>query len=233
MSQTSSHSTPDDSPATRQNDSLVQSQKRRDTGADPPAMSHVGASTSIHIDRNPQMLRAPNTAQVSPSQYGYYYSTGQASSPHHTPYAYYPVPTTAWGNSSAWPSPYTGDASSSTMPYYSYSHAQRSAQPTTLHPVSSPALPATSASRPPSPSASPQPSPLLQVRGHWDSAIREFLESAGLTQALRGFEADVIVMNPEWEQRRISPALEGLVKNILVCGSCFFMERVTWFDHHL
>lgn len=226
MSQASLPPPPDNLPSTRPNDSIAQPQKGTDTGADLPGLSHVGAPASTEISQSSQRFPGTSTAQVSSPQHGYYHQTGQASPLNHAPYAYYPVPVTAWSNS--WPSPYAGGTStSSTMPYYSYNHPQSIARPASLHSTSSPTRLAIGVSHQQSPSASPPPSPPRQVRGHWDSAIREFLASAGLTQALRGFEADVIVMSPEWEQKKIPPALEGLVKNILVCCSYPFSHEAS------
>lgn len=233
MSQAGLPPPPDYLPSTRPHASMIQSQKETDSGANPSGPSHAGAART-EISQNPQRLSGTSTAQISPPQHGYYHQTGQGSSFHHAPYAYYPVPVSAWSNS--FPSPYTGGTStSSNMPYYSYNHAQSIAQPASIHSTSSSTHLAPFVSHQQPPSASPPPSPPLQVRGHWDSAIREFLTSAGLTQALRGFEADVIVMSPEWEQKKIPPALEGLVKNILVCCSCpFSLSRpATWFDHRI
>lgn len=52
---------------------------------------------------------------------------------------------------------------------------------------------------------------------HWDEAFREFLRSAGLTQTLKGFECDMLVMNSKWEQSGVQSALESLIKTLSVC----------------
>src|ERR1700722_17473193 len=69
----------------------------------------------------------------------------------------------------------------------------------------------------PSPSPSPSPPP-PDFPKHWDAAIRVFLERVGLTQALSGFQADMLVMNEEWESTEVPEALNTLVKNLSVCG---------------
>ncbi|KAI0075131.1 hypothetical protein K474DRAFT_1452215 [Panus rudis PR-1116 ss-1] len=58
---------------------------------------------------------------------------------------------------------------------------------------------------------SPPPS-----RKHWDIAIRDFLMSAGLTQALRGLECDMLVMNTDRERKQIPHALEKLQADLQV-----------------
>lgn len=55
-------------------------------------------------------------------------------------------------------------------------------------------------------------------QAHWDTVVVNFLREAGLTQALRGFESDMIVMNPDWERDNIPGALKRLVEG-LVCVS--------------
>ncbi|KAK0438334.1 uncharacterized protein EV420DRAFT_1736269 [Desarmillaria tabescens] len=48
----------------------------------------------------------------------------------------------------------------------------------------------------------------------WDSALKIFFQEAGLTQALRGFELDMLVLNPAWERETVPGALERLIENI-------------------
>jgi hypothetical protein len=69
----------------------------------------------------------------------------------------------------------------------------------------------------PSPSLSPSLSAASQkYHREWDSVLRSFLSAAGLSQALRGFEADMIIMNGEWEREKIPDALGSLVKGLSV-----------------
>ncbi|PCH36061.1 hypothetical protein WOLCODRAFT_108131 [Wolfiporia cocos MD-104 SS10] len=56
------------------------------------------------------------------------------------------------------------------------------------------------------------PSPPIEYQKDWDVVIRTFLRASGLTQALRGFEADMLVMNPEWEDKTLPLALGQLLK---------------------
>jgi len=73
--------------------------------------------------------------------------------------------------------------------------------------------------KPLSTSPPPSPPPESLFPEEWDAAISSFLLSAGLTQALRGFRADMIVMNPEWERRQLPVALGQLTKDLLRLGA--------------
>lgn len=63
---------------------------------------------------------------------------------------------------------------------------------------------------------SPTP-PTSDAYRHWDEMIKSFLTRIGLTQAFRGFESDLLVMNPDWERKVVPDALEALRRNLLVC----------------
>ncbi|KAJ4488357.1 hypothetical protein J3R30DRAFT_3223002, partial [Lentinula aciculospora] len=63
---------------------------------------------------------------------------------------------------------------------------------------------------------SPVPSPSEPCKD-WDYVLKTFMESIGLTQALRGFERDMLVMNSNWEKQKVPCALQELVNNIQVC----------------
>lgn len=67
--------------------------------------------------------------------------------------------------------------------------------------------------RPKSPMSSHSPPPPESYR-HWDEVIVLFLTRLGLTQAAAGFEADILVMNPVWEQKKVHDALTELSRNI-------------------
>lgn len=56
-------------------------------------------------------------------------------------------------------------------------------------------------------------SPLHQA--HWETVVVKFLREAGLTQALRGFESDMIVMSPDWERDKVPGALKRLVEGLV------------------
>jgi hypothetical protein len=60
------------------------------------------------------------------------------------------------------------------------------------------------------------PVPDQEYDREWNSVIKGFLSAAGLTQALRGFEADIIILNPDWEREKVPEALGNLVKQLLV-----------------
>ncbi|KAI0744095.1 hypothetical protein C8Q80DRAFT_1272681 [Daedaleopsis nitida] len=66
---------------------------------------------------------------------------------------------------------------------------------------------------------SPSPPPSHpEYHRDWDAIIKSFLSAMGLTQALRGFEADMLVLNPEWERKRVPSALAELMKDLLNLG---------------
>jgi hypothetical protein len=68
-------------------------------------------------------------------------------------------------------------------------------------------------------SKSPVPSPSSpppESYRHWDEVILLFLKRLGLTQAVAGFEADILVMNTVWEQKKVPDALTELSRNISV-----------------
>jgi hypothetical protein len=50
----------------------------------------------------------------------------------------------------------------------------------------------------------------------WDSVIRDFFKDLGLTQALSGFEADMLVINQDWEEMRVPAAVHNLVEALSV-----------------
>ncbi|KAI0088126.1 hypothetical protein BDY19DRAFT_994532 [Irpex rosettiformis] len=52
---------------------------------------------------------------------------------------------------------------------------------------------------------------------HWDAIIATFLKEAGLSQALRGFESDMVVLNPDWEKEKVQVALKGLMEGLKTC----------------
>jgi hypothetical protein len=62
----------------------------------------------------------------------------------------------------------------------------------------------------------PSPSPPPEFHKEWDVVIRSFLNKIGLTQAVRGFEADMILMNEEWERTQVPKAIEDLAKDLSV-----------------
>lgn len=50
--------------------------------------------------------------------------------------------------------------------------------------------------------------------------IRDFLSAAGLTQAVRGFDADMVLMNPSFERDAVPGALDDLLDSLVVSYTC-------------
>lgn len=134
----------------------------------------------------------PNPPTTSiPGLYQPYSQTNNPYAAHYTPHAYYPLyqsqPTT---------------------------YISQTIQPPTSN---SSFLPSNlkSTRKPPSPPPSP-PLPDPETYKHWDAVICAFFHKTGLTQALKGFEADMLVLNPEWEQIKIPLALQEMIKDLTV-----------------
>ena len=77
---------------------------------------------------------------------------------------------------------------------------------------------------------SPSPSPLYdpETYRHWDLVFRAFFIKTGLTQALKGFEDDMLVFNPEWERLKIPLALEEMIKGLTVGFVFSFRHLLIW-----
>ena len=113
-----------------------------------------------------------------------------------------------------------GPSSQPYTPYYSYPW-QNNWYPANYQPYyqSQPQHPKTHyapAPTKPPPSPSPPPPPSASNYKHWDDVLLSFLREVGLTQAAAGFAADMLVLNPDWEQTKVPGALKNLVKNISV-----------------
>ncbi|THH12676.1 hypothetical protein EW146_g7472 [Bondarzewia mesenterica] len=125
---------------------------------------------------------------------------------------YYNFPTT-W-QSQPWPVtsfPYTSPYQ---QPYAYQSHQFQQYHPPTTQPHHPPIPPP-----PPPPTKRPTPSPSPpppELPRHWDAALKTFLSRVGLTQALRGFETDMLVLNPDWEANEVPPALTELRDNLSI-----------------
>ena len=65
-----------------------------------------------------------------------------------------------------------------------------------------------------SPSPSPPPK---EFPRHWDAALKAFFLAVGFSQCLAGLEADILVMNPDWERKVVPDALRDLQSGISVC----------------
>ena len=154
------------------------------------------------------------TSQPYPAQTGYYSQQPPPGSAQPTAgnYSYYGYPPNAWAN--AW--------NTTTYQYppgsgYSYSYAPPpQGTPQTPATAAPPATNPTSAPSAKRKSPSPSPSPLPEYYKDWDEVLKSFLSSIGFSQALRGFEADMIVMNPEWERKKVPAALGELMGNLMV-----------------
>lgn len=57
--------------------------------------------------------------------------------------------------------------------------------------------------------------------------IRDFLSAAGLTQAVRGFDADMVLMNPSFEHDAVPGALDDLLDSLAVSCTCRLAAPVT------
>jgi len=71
----------------------------------------------------------------------------------------------------------------------------------------------------PTPTAGVQPSLAPSAADNpreWNAVIRDFLSAAGLTQTVRGFDADVVAMNPDFERDVVPGALDDLVDSLVV-----------------
>ncbi|RDB16713.1 hypothetical protein Hypma_002455 [Hypsizygus marmoreus] len=111
------------------------------------------------------------------------------------------------------PTPQQNYASTSQAPYTSSHNANPQYVPTPAPAAKSrPKLHA----RPRTPSPSPPPP---ETYKHWDELILGFLKNLKLTQAAAGFEADMLVMNADWERKKVPDALKELTKNILLLGT--------------
>lgn len=58
----------------------------------------------------------------------------------------------------------------------------------------------------------PTPEPVYQ---HWDEVVRAFLKNVGLSQALKGFEDDMVVMSDDWERKNVPGAIRDLIRDFM------------------
>ncbi|KIL57847.1 hypothetical protein M378DRAFT_188368 [Amanita muscaria Koide BX008] len=54
---------------------------------------------------------------------------------------------------------------------------------------------------------------------HWDQALRDFLVNMQLTQALRGFENDMLVLNPDWETKTVPLAMAKFLRTLVAMNT--------------
>ena len=167
------------------------------------------ASSTAPLGSLPQQSpHAPNLPYAPTGYYSQYPShPGVAQQPQAAGYPYYGFPQSSWPN--AWgPGTYRYPSNG-----YSYSYAT----PAGNVPLSAAAQAASTVEAVQEvPSPSPPTPPPPEFHKDWDAVVKTFLSTIGFSQALRGFEADMVVLNPEWERRQVPVALEELTVNIEV-----------------
>ncbi|KZT10831.1 uncharacterized protein LAESUDRAFT_693231 [Laetiporus sulphureus 93-53] len=181
-----------------------QSTARKQEDPERPESAPQLGQPSIHFPEPPQKPTYASAAQLQPAYVHNHNATANSSYQYYN----YPLqPTVGWGN--AWPmNAYAFPAG------YHYSFPQAQYSPQDGHNKSAVTTGTADAEllrdkRSPSPSLAPQ-----TFHRHWDSIFKSFFASVGLSQALRGFEADMVIMNPEWERENIPKALDELRCNL-------------------
>ncbi|KAI0373941.1 hypothetical protein BV20DRAFT_1111046 [Pilatotrama ljubarskyi] len=171
----------------------------------------------------PQQTAQHHTAGRYPAHTSYYSQQPQtqgASQGQTGTYSYYNYPQNAWANT--WN---TGAYQYGPGGGFSYSYAQSAPQQPppqatqTAPPQQTEQPPAIPTKRkPPTPTPSPSPSPPPEYHKDWDAIIKSFLSTIGFSQTLRGFEADMLVLNPDHERKKVPAALGELMKDLLKLG---------------
>ncbi|KAI0645795.1 hypothetical protein C8Q79DRAFT_1071341 [Trametes meyenii] len=172
---------------------------------------------------------APHTGSQAPVPSGYYaashanyYSQQPASrgasqlQTQAGSYPYYNYPPNTWTNT--WNTGSYQYGAGSSYPYpYSQSQPRASAQSSASAPQTkqAPSAPPPPPMEKKTPAPPPSPSPPPEYRKDWDALIRTFLSTIGFSQAVRGFEADMLILNPEYERKRVPAALGVLMKDLL------------------
>ena len=112
--------------------------------------------------------------------------------------------------------PYQQSYSYAQIPYPQYqSERPQPLQFSTQLPTPPQSKPRTKPPPPPKvPTPTPSPPP-PEFHRHWDSVIVSFLSSLGLSQALRGFENDMLVVNEDWERQMVPKAIGELMKDLM------------------
>lgn len=190
----------------------------------PTTHSYYGGPHHPTFSVAPQGSPIAQGGQPYPSQSTYYaQSTAPGASQTAGSYPYYNYPSNPWTN--AWNTGTYQYPSGSSYPY-PFSTPQQNLAP---QPPAGPTQPRQTI-KTPTPSLSPTPPPPPEYHKDWDATIKSFLSTIGFSQALRGFEADMIVLNPEWERKKIPIALAELMKELLVCYECVGLSMVP--SHH-
>jgi len=60
------------------------------------------------------------------------------------------------------------------------------------------------------------PLPEPETFRHWDEVLKRFLKKTNMTEAVKGFENDMLVLNSEWEQKVVPNALKELANSLQV-----------------
>ncbi|KAJ3815700.1 hypothetical protein F5876DRAFT_71714 [Lentinula aff. lateritia] len=153
-------------------------------------------------------------AGALPSYYPTQTPNNAAAGPSTLPNQYAPNP--AWKNGWTMAAyPYTSSQTITPYPQqqYLYAHPKAGLGASTTPGITAATTAALNfASNVPKP-PSPIPSPSEPCK-NWDYALKSFMESVGLTQALRGLERDMLVLNSDWENQKVPGALQELANNI-------------------
>ena len=99
-------------------------------------------------------------------------------------------------------------------PHAQVSVVSPSTRPFAQGPPQKPTVKKKARPRTPSPSPPPKQFPL-----YWDAALKSFCIAVGLSQCLVGLEADILVMNSDWEMKVVPEALRDLHSSISVCST--------------
>ncbi|CAA7260624.1 unnamed protein product [Cyclocybe aegerita] len=107
-------------------------------------------------------------------------------------------------------SPKVHQPPSQSQPYNPYTHLVQPAHTST---------PTTNATSTPSASRALDPSPIPplpepETYKHWDEVIGKFLRRTRMNQAVKGLRADILVLNPDWEQQTVPDALRELANGL-------------------
>ncbi|KAJ7772698.1 hypothetical protein DFH07DRAFT_913579 [Mycena maculata] len=179
-----------------------------------PQSTYSSSANTSSAPQNYASSAAQQTNNHAPQQ-----TTYTPSSAQQTPFASSAAHQTTYASSAGQQSTYTPSASALNFPQRTrytepYPHSKvttpkvQSQTPSVVPPPQTPAPPPLS------------PSPPPPKYRHWDRVIKDFLTKAGLKQALNGFEADMLVMNADFERANVPDALLHLLQGILVrlCG---------------
>jgi hypothetical protein len=169
--------------------------------------------SKANFNMNPSTSNHPSSDESTSAGYytrPSYYPPPGAQGASATQYSY---PQNAWSNTNAYPYHYVSNRSA----YTTDTQAQPPGywQNTTTWPPQAQYAAATPKTKlEPRPSPTPPPPPKLP--DEWNLVIRKFLADAGLTQALRGFELDFMVLNEERERKVVPDALSALREGLVV-----------------